>query len=123
MRRKRGNTSNATNQCQMELSRWDNEGGAGHSAQLEGLQFDDGARCFGLQTEMDLFHLHVRIIALENLLIALLAKCSDQQISVARDMASYISPRPGFTQHPLTIRAANLINDLVRRSIHFRFDP
>jgi hypothetical protein len=35
-------------------------------------------------------------------------------------MADYISPRPGFTQHPLTIQAADHINDLVDRAGHFR---
>jgi hypothetical protein len=44
-------------------------------------------------------------IALENLVISLLATASDRQLEQAREMASYISPRPGFTHHPLTTRA------------------
>jgi hypothetical protein len=34
-------------------------------------------------------------------------------------MAGYISPRPGFTQHPLTIHAAAHLDDLLKRAIHF----
>ncbi len=46
------------------------------------------------------------MIALENLMTAVLAEGSDRQLQVARKMAESISPRPGFTQHPLTIQAA-----------------
>jgi hypothetical protein len=60
--------------------------------------------------------LHIRVIALENLLIALLAAASDQQRSMAREMAGYISPRPGFTPHPLTIHAADHMTDLLDRA-------
>ena len=68
----------------------------------------------------ELVQLQVRVIALENLLIALLANASDQQLALARDMATYISPRPGFTPHPLTIRAAAEMVHLVERAGHFR---
>jgi hypothetical protein len=40
--------------------------------------------------------------------------------TVAREMAAYISPRPGFTQHPLTIHAAAQMNDCVDRAERFR---
>lgn len=68
----------------------------------------------------DLVALRVRVIALENLLIALLATASGQQLDLAREMAGYISPRPGFTHHPLTIHAAAHMIDLVERSSRFR---
>lgn len=95
------------------LSRWDNEGGAtapvahghGHVPDM---------------TNAELVHLHIRVIALENLLIAVLAEGSDRQLAVAREMAGYISPRPGFTHHPLTIQAADHMTDLVDRALHFR---
>ena len=64
--------------------------------------------------------LHVRVIALENLVISLLATASDQQLQHAREMASYISPRPGFTPHPLTTHAAAHMVDLVQRASRFR---
>lgn len=63
--------------------------------------------------------LHIRVIALENLLIALLAHASDQQIELARDMARIIAPREGITPHPLTIHAAAHITDLIDRSVRF----
>jgi len=64
--------------------------------------------------------LHVRVIALENLVIALLTAASDRELGVAREMASYISPRPGFTHHPLTVHAAGHMMDLVERAARFR---
>lgn len=68
----------------------------------------------------ELVQLHIRVIALENLLISLLATATDQQLVLAREMATYISPRPGFTQHPLTTRAAAEMVHLLERASHFR---
>ena len=64
--------------------------------------------------------LRVRVIALENLVIALLAEAGDRQITLAREMAAYVSPRPGFTHHPLTVHAAVHMIDLVERAGQFR---
>ena len=85
-------------QRQAALSRWDNEGGAGPCGP----------------------QLRVRVIALENLVISLLAEAPDRQLDLAREMAAFISPRPGFTHHPLTIHAATQMIDLVDRAGHFR---
>ncbi len=71
-------------------------------------------------TNAELVRLRVRVIALENLVIALLAEASDRQLVIAREMAAHISPRPGFTPHPLTIHAAGRMLDIVERSAHFR---
>jgi hypothetical protein len=60
------------------------------------------------------------VIALENLVISLLAEASVRQLDLAREMAAFISPRPGFTHHPLTILAATQMIDLVDRAGHFR---
>ncbi len=68
----------------------------------------------------ELAQLQIRIIAVENLLIALLAQADDAQLDLIRDMAAYISPRPGFAPHPLTIGAAGEMISLVERSNHFR---
>jgi hypothetical protein len=64
--------------------------------------------------------LRVRVIALENLLIALLAEAPERQLRLARAMAIHISPRPGFTPHPLTLRAADEMLSLVDRAGRFR---
>lgn len=102
---------------EMALSRWDSEGGVGPDGPQEG----------GLPphtvpglTNTELVELRVRVIALENLVIALLAQASDQQLDAAREMATYISPRPGFTQHVLTVHAADHMLDLVKRAGRFQ---
>ena len=93
------------------LSRWDNEGGAiaavAHEAHVD----------VPHKTNTELVLLRVRVIALENLLIAVLAEGSDRQRQAARDMADAITPRATSTQHPLTIRAAQHMTDLVDRAI------
>lgn len=105
---------------QRTLSRWDNEGGAGP----DGPQTETVAA--GDQVPMpsngaaEVGALHIRIIALENLVISLLAAASDQQLEQAGEMARYITPRSGFTHHPLTTHAAAHMVDLVERASRFR---
>lgn len=97
------------------LARWDNEGGA-----LAAM-----AQCAAAAPELtntELVQLRIRVIALENLVVALLAEGSERQRQLARDMAAFIAPRPGFTQHPLTVHAADHITDLVDRANRFRAD-
>ena len=107
-------------QRQRAISRWENEGGAGPGGSHESLDTDD-AQCEVPQlTNTELVRLRIRVIALENLVISLLTEASDRQLELAREMAAYISPRPGFTHHPLTIHAAALMNDLVDRAGRFR---
>jgi hypothetical protein len=107
-------------QLRQALSRWDNEGGAGPqgpqtNSMLSGAQADVPPL-----TNTELVQLRVRVIALENLMISLLAEASDRQLELVREMASYISPRPGFTHHPLTTHAAVHMNNLVDRARHFQ---
>lgn len=96
------------------LSRWDNEGGAIETAAR------DAHADVPDMTNAELVLLRVRVIALENLLIAVLAEGSDRQRQTAREMADVISPRSGTTQHTLTIRAAQHMTDLVDRAVHVR---
>jgi hypothetical protein len=67
-------------------------------------------------TNAELAQLRIRVIALENLVIALLAQAPDQQLALARRMAAYISPREGCTPHPVTLRAAAEMLSLVERA-------
>jgi hypothetical protein len=69
--------------------------------------------------EPELGALHIRLIAQENLLIALLAHASERQLALARSIAGYIAPRDGFTPHPLTVHAAAHITDLLERASRF----
>lgn len=110
-------------QRQMALSRWDNEGGAGPSGLQQNSIPGDAPRAVPELTNAELVQLRVRVIALENLVITLLAAGTDRQLDLAREMASYISPRPEFTQHPLTIHAASHMIDLLERAGHFRVPP
>lgn len=105
------------------LSRWDNEGGAIPCGSQEALISNDVQAEIPQLKNAELVQLRIRVIALENLVIALLAGVPDRQIALAREMATYISPRPGFTHHPLTIHAATQMNDLVDRAGHFRDAP
>ncbi len=96
------------------LSRWDEEGGAAASLPPEASPDEPE------MTNAELVHLRVRVIALENMMIAVLAEGSDRQIEVAREMAEYISPRPGATPHPLTLQAADHMRNFAARALHFR---
>lgn len=64
--------------------------------------------------------LRIRVVALENLVIALLAQASQRQLTLARAMAMHISPREGFTPHRLTLHAADEMRSLVDRAARFR---
>ena len=105
-------------QGQAALSRWDTEGGAGPKGPQEGSISHDVPEL----TNAELVQLRVRVIALENLVIALFAEGSERQREVARDMAAYISPRPGYAQHSLTVHAAAHMVDLVERAGRFRVE-
>jgi hypothetical protein len=113
-------TSSEWSQRQRALSRWDNEGGAGPDGSATDAALDNERVAIPDLANAELVTLRVRVIALENLMICFLATASDQQLKLAQEMAGYISPRPGFTQHPLTIHAAAHMDDLVKRAVHFR---
>ena len=102
------------------LSRWDNEGGAIPRG-IEGVAiFCDTQSEIPQLTNAELVQLRIRVIALENVVITLLAKATDRQLDLVREMAAYISPRPRFTQHPLTVHAAAERICLLERARHFR---
>ncbi|WIJ26951.1 hypothetical protein [Devosia sp. RR2S18] len=101
---------------QRALSRWDNEGGAPE----EPPTIEEQAYQYPPLTNAELVHLRIRVIALENLVIALMAQASDRQVEIAREMAAYITPRPGYTQHPLTLKAAEHMTDMLDRAARFQ---
>jgi hypothetical protein len=70
--------------------------------------------------DVELQTLHVRVIALESLVVSLLASASDRQLNQAKRMAAYISPRSGATQHQLTVQAATHVADLIKRATPLR---
>jgi len=101
------------------LARWDNEGGA----EPEGPQLiappGPGGGPVSPPSPAEWAEMRTRVIALENLVIALLATASEAQRRLAREMADYITPRPGFTNHRLTIHAAHRMTDLISRAERF----
>lgn len=110
-------------QRQAALARWENEGGAGpwsRHGSLDSGQLQSGAPPL---TDAELVQLQIRVIALENLVIAMLAEASDRQLELVREMAAHISPRPGFTPHRLTLHAAAEMISLVDRAAPFRAAP
>lgn len=111
---------NPASQRKMALSRWENEGGAGLCGPQESSVSGENPYDVLPLTDAELVQLRVRVIALENLVITLLAEGSERQLEIAREMAAYISPRPGFTQHRLTTHAAAHMIDLIERSGQFR---
>ncbi len=65
-------------------------------------------------------HLRVRLIALENVVVALLAGAPQCQADLVREMAAYISPRPGTTRHSMTIEAAHQMLALAERAERYK---
>ncbi len=120
MQRKRVKATERARLRTMALSRWESEGGAviecqGPQSMDQNLSFDSLP-----WTGAELEQLRIRVIALENLVIALLAQAPQRQLALVRAMSDYISPRPGHTPHPLTLRAAAEMLSLVDRSGPFR---
>ena len=106
-----------SSQLEAALSRWDNEGGA----RARRLLADSAAPMNvpqSISTELE--HLRVRVIALENLVISLLSQAPERPRALGREMATFISPRPGFTQHTRTLAAAAEMIHLVERAQHFQ---
>jgi hypothetical protein len=98
------------------LSMWDNESGAGPNGPQKTPIPTDIATASPKLTNAELVQLQVRVIALENLVIALLSRATLRQLELIREMASYISPKLGFTPHALTIHAAAQVVHLAERA-------
>ena len=102
---------------QEALARWEGEGGA---LSRDRWQMEDvGQESLLPLSDAELVQLRIRVIALENRLIAVLANAPNEQLRAAREMAGYIAPRPGFTQHKLTLHAENHMLSLVERAMRF----
>ena len=107
-------TAVASAERQSPLSQWDNEGGA------LGLSARTLPKGLPTLTESELVHLRVRVIALENLMIAVLSQSTAWQLDMADAMAAHIAPRADAKPHPLTEQATHHMNELVRRAFRFR---
>jgi hypothetical protein len=101
------------------FARWGNEGGAGEGGRVHLAATQTLSESAPL-SNAKLVQLQVRVIALENLLAVLLTETSGRQLDLAREMAAYISPRPGYTPHHLTIHAAARMISLIDGAGHLR---
>lgn len=68
-------------------------------------------------------HLRFRVVALENLLIALMSDGSSPRLDRMREMARHVAPRRGCTEHPVSQFAAAQIVHLVERARHVKNHP
>ena len=70
-------------------------------------------------TNAELVQLQIRVIALEHLVMVLLSEASDRQRAMVLELATAISPRPGFTPHRLTISRGGPDDSSFRTSLSF----
>ncbi len=102
------------------VARWENEGG--HDTQQNAVGDAEqavphtGASAVLPLTNAELVQLQIRVIALENLVIALLSQASEQQLQRVREIAETIVPRTGV-EHRLTVQAAAHMEHLAQRSV------
>ncbi len=120
MTEKSSSPETAALQRKRSLARWDNEGGAGDGGAQMTQALADQATLVPAMSDSELMALNSRIIALESLVTSLLVNATEQQLELVRDMADFITPRAGFTRHPLTIDAAAHMINLVERAELFR---
>ena len=85
----------------------------------EVLQSSEQGADFPWLANAELVQLQVRMIALEQLVVVLLCEASEQQKTLALELARTISPRPSFTPHRLTRHAVAQMNHLVGRASRF----
>ena len=97
------------------IGRWENEGGTDASPHSE-----TSSTVAGEIGDAEEGNIRVRLIALENLVVALLAGSAETQLESVREMAGYILPREGKTHHRLTIEAARNMVALVERADGFK---
>ena len=112
-------TKKAAAMLQRAVGRWENEGGAetGGPEAIVGTT-PRAAAPDDLRVELknaELVQLQLRVIALENLVTALLATAPTDTTDLVRAIAANISPRPESTQHHLTVRAAAQMIHLLER--------
>jgi hypothetical protein len=101
------------------LAQWDDEGGAEPDGPQHLAPEKDAPAASSSPSLAEWAEMKTRVIALENLVIALLSTGSEAQRAVARRMGEFIAPRPGATPHRLTVHAAHRMSDLIDRAERF----
>lgn len=99
------------------LARWDNEGGAlSHPVPVKP-PFVDVVHHL---SDQEVVCLRSRVIALENIIVAMLAGGSRDQRAVVHDMALFVRPPLDAVQDRLTMHAADLMDHLADRATLFQ---
>ncbi len=98
------------------VARWENEGGSVEASDLAKTH----ATIVGNIGDAEAVNIRVRLIALENIVVALLGRVPQESSELVREMARYISPRSEATPHRLTIEAARNMLAIVDRAQHCR---
>lgn len=98
------------------VMRWENEGGATGDQDPDTLR----ATIVGKVGDAEAVNIRVRLIALENIVVALLASGTQDSLELVREMAQYILPRSDATPHRLTTEAARNMLAIVERAQHCR---
>jgi hypothetical protein len=102
------------------IGRWENEGGAATHWEHEAQSVSDPTTVVGEIGDAQEVNIRVRLIAIENIIVALLANAPGDRLELIKEMAEFISPRPGMTPHRLTIEAARNMLAIVERAEQYR---
>ena len=98
------------------IGRWENEGGSRASSTHP----EEPPTIIGVVGDAEEVNIRVHLIALENIVVALLAHGPESHLELVREMARYISPRSGTTHHRLTVEAARNMLAIVDRAGSYR---
>ena len=111
-----GKTSGCAAMQASAIGRCENEGGPDHASPHS----ETASTVAGEIGDAEEGNIRVRLIALENIVVALLAGASQTQHEAIGDIVRYILPREGKTRHRLTIEAARNMVALVERADQFK---
>ena len=93
---------------------WENEGGARGDRDSHTYH----ATIIGEAGDDEALNIRIRLIALENIVVALLASGTQDAPDLAREMAQHMSSRLEATPHRLTIAVASNMMAIVERAEH-----
>jgi hypothetical protein len=102
------------------IGRWENEGGSVRNWHRDTPVEEHSITVAGEIGDAEAANTRVRLIAIENIIVALLADAPDDRLELIREMATFISPRPSKTPHRLTVEAARNMLAIVERAEHYR---
>lgn len=114
----RNDDSAHTASKRLAIARWETDGGAGHGGSQRDTVLSEEVPIPDL-TNAELVQMRIRIIALENIVIALLSSATLAQRQAASDIMGLIVPQSGAHPHPLTLHAATQMERLLGRAEHF----